>query len=422
MADNDYQDLLPGNSDMTKTGLLSTLIKRSIYVLEASEDPQTIDLQTALIIADADSGNLFLYDSTDTTTSHDGTSCQVDINGRRYKITDELKKPSSVLDRLATPPGSPSNGDTYLVIATATGDWAGQEDYLAVYTAQGWAFIAPRVGWLIYVEDETGFYHYDEGGDWNEGIGSLALSADEVTPVEQQFWGGVSVEDILNTPPGGPSDGEAYLVGTSGTGAFSGHNSELAYRSNSAWTFLSPYEGARVYDKDSDAYYEYVSGAWAAEGGGVTSAAIIKAGVYDFGISGSTSTIDFTDLGDYAMLFVEFENLAGSGTCIWVIRTSADNGSSFEASSGDYRRDNQSAVTYMQVGNAGDGQGSWQSCGARIANFNDAALKTKCTPDNANYYSWRDVDEANNAIRVSAASASGLNITEGRIIVWGIPG
>lgn len=47
-----------------------------------------------------------------------------------------------VLDKLSTSPISPSDGDRYLVEAGATGDWAGQDYYQAVWNAgtSSWDF------------------------------------------------------------------------------------------------------------------------------------------------------------------------------------------------------------------------------------------------------------------------------------------
>lgn len=50
------------------------------------------------------------------------------------------------------PPGSPADGDTYLVGASATGDWAGQDGNIAQYYG-GWKFIAPKTGATFWVED-----------------------------------------------------------------------------------------------------------------------------------------------------------------------------------------------------------------------------------------------------------------------------
>lgn len=61
----------------------------------------------------------------------------------------------SVKDRdLATPPGSPAAGDTYIVAASPTGAWVGHANDVAVYSGSAWVFATPRKGWNAYVEDE----------------------------------------------------------------------------------------------------------------------------------------------------------------------------------------------------------------------------------------------------------------------------
>lgn len=78
----------------------------------------------------------------------------------------------SVKDRnLTAPPGSPANGDTYIVAASPTGAWAGKAGQVAVYdsAALAWVFGVPRTGWVCFIEDEAklaAFY----GGAWSAGI------------------------------------------------------------------------------------------------------------------------------------------------------------------------------------------------------------------------------------------------------------
>lgn len=49
---------------------------------------------------------------------------------------------------LATPPGSPADGDTYVVGTSATGAWTGQDGNLAAYrgATSAWVFFAPQAG------------------------------------------------------------------------------------------------------------------------------------------------------------------------------------------------------------------------------------------------------------------------------------
>ncbi len=72
----------------------------------------------------------------------------------------------SVLDRdLTAPPGSPSDGDRYLVAASATGAWSGQDGKIAAYQDGAWAFYSAKTGWLCYVADEAVLIVYG-GSSW----------------------------------------------------------------------------------------------------------------------------------------------------------------------------------------------------------------------------------------------------------------
>jgi hypothetical protein len=93
-----------------------------------------------------------------------------------------------VLDRdLATPPSSPSEGDRYIVAATATGDWTGHEGELAAFQDEEWHFYIPREGWLAWVADEDKLYVHDGAGwvplsdnDALDALGALTPAADKV--------------------------------------------------------------------------------------------------------------------------------------------------------------------------------------------------------------------------------------------------
>lgn len=66
---------------------------------------------------------------------------------------------------LASPPGSPSEGEAHIVPAGAGGAWTGQEGMVAVFLNGGWDFIAPWTGWKLWVAGESGYATFD-GTDW----------------------------------------------------------------------------------------------------------------------------------------------------------------------------------------------------------------------------------------------------------------
>ena len=97
----------------------------------------------------------------------------------------------SVLDRdLTAPPGSPADSDRYIVGSGATGDWAGWDLNVAMFTDGAWLRLPPRTGWRVWVEDEELLLVYD-GTGWvgttpsslqNLALLGLGTTADGANP------------------------------------------------------------------------------------------------------------------------------------------------------------------------------------------------------------------------------------------------
>lgn len=82
----------------------------------------------------------------------------------------------AVKDRdLTAPPGSPADGDRYLVKVGATGAWATWDLNIALYRDGQWVKLVPKDGWLCWVSDENVLLAYD-GGLWlvASGIGGTS--------------------------------------------------------------------------------------------------------------------------------------------------------------------------------------------------------------------------------------------------------
>lgn len=86
-------------------------------------------------------------------------SKHVTVNEALYNL-DVLTQTTIIDKDLSTPPGSPSEGDCYIVGSSATGDWLGQEDSVAAYQNSSWEFYSPNEGWMVYVLDEDSVYYY----------------------------------------------------------------------------------------------------------------------------------------------------------------------------------------------------------------------------------------------------------------------
>lgn len=66
-----------------------------------------------------------------------------------------------VIDKdLTSPPGSPSEGDRYIVGPSATGDWFGHVNDIAYWDGSSWMFIAVTEGMVVYVKDEDRLYRF----------------------------------------------------------------------------------------------------------------------------------------------------------------------------------------------------------------------------------------------------------------------
>lgn len=87
----------------------------------------------------------------------------------------------------------------------------------------------------------------------------------EVNELMEQGANQFAVLDILNATPGAPTNGQAWLVGSSPTGQWStdGAANKIAIRASGAWFYIAPKEGYRVDVADEDAEYRYTGAAWA---------------------------------------------------------------------------------------------------------------------------------------------------------------
>jgi hypothetical protein len=266
-----------GGSATNRSTQRAYVVKRTAYCLADAEDLQTVTVADsvtgAVPLYVIQSGRLFALDAVDLITAHDGTTCLVSLDGKRYKVVT-FDYPESVLDKdLTAPPDSPeaSVGDAFIVGVAATDDWAGQDNKIAVLTERGWQFVTVPIGRLIYVEDETAFYHRNAGGTWTAGIGSIALGAAVVLASNMKGGGGdlhhIVENQTTNTPPGTVTEGAKYIIGPSAADAWAGHAGKLAIGENGAWVVYAPAEGWIAYDKALNAAYRYTGLAWESASG-----------------------------------------------------------------------------------------------------------------------------------------------------------
>lgn len=99
------------------------------------------------------------------------------------RALDLLVQPAVLSRTSATPPGSPADGDSYIVGTGASGAWAGKDGQFACFVDGGWDFRMPADGWLAYVADTTEIA-IRKAGAWTtlvtnggSGVASLGINA-----------------------------------------------------------------------------------------------------------------------------------------------------------------------------------------------------------------------------------------------------
>lgn len=92
---------------------------------------------------------------------------------------------------------------------------------------------------------------YGESG-WNTGM--------DDNLVKLGFTSRNQVKGILSAPPSTPSNGDAYIVGTSPTGLFSGNFGKVAIWDRTVWLFLTPKNHEVVYNVADGCDYIYDNG------------------------------------------------------------------------------------------------------------------------------------------------------------------
>lgn len=176
----------------------------------------------------------------------------------------------SVIDKdLTAPPGSPSAGDRYIVAATATGAWVGQEDNIAEWNGSSWDFTSVNEGMATWVEDEDLVYVFN-GTSWvkmssvynhNDLSGLQGGTTSEyyhMTSAEDTWLGTVSSEVAA-----------ANVVDKTAAEAISGNWTFTGTNNISGGDLIlpnavmgSPVEGSTYWDGTSDTLYVYDGSAY----------------------------------------------------------------------------------------------------------------------------------------------------------------
>lgn len=154
---------------------------------------------------------------------------------------------------LSAPPGSPANGDTYVVAATGSGAWSGWTNRIARYRSEGtfWQSYLPEEVGLVLNQDDGLLWVWDFDSEW---VQPAPEGESAPPPVVTE-----SGSSLLATPGNagnytrfGDSNptyefntSETYVVGDEYHGRFVG-GSELTLVAGGSMSLNAPYGGTLV--------------------------------------------------------------------------------------------------------------------------------------------------------------------------------
>ena len=93
-----------------------------------------------------------------------------EINTYRIPILETFPWQESVISKeLTYPPDDVTKGDRYLILNEPVGFWSGHLNDIAWYDGNEWKFDSPLPGWVVFIEDEDIYYHFNNN-QWIYGI------------------------------------------------------------------------------------------------------------------------------------------------------------------------------------------------------------------------------------------------------------
>ena len=76
------------------------------------------------------------------------------------------------------------------------------------------------------------------------------------------FYVGLTVNNVLQTVPSSPEEGDAYLIGEEPSGIWADRTGQIAHYLNGVFEYYLPFEGMRIFISGSGKDYRYRTNAW----------------------------------------------------------------------------------------------------------------------------------------------------------------
>jgi hypothetical protein len=102
-------------------------------------------------------------------------------------LLDALVMPAVKSRSLATPPGSPAEGERWIIGASPTGAWSGKATQIAAWIGGAWTFLVPKPGWTVHVEDERLTLVWTDGAWRDRIVGTANGGAIRLVALEQEL-------------------------------------------------------------------------------------------------------------------------------------------------------------------------------------------------------------------------------------------
>lgn len=159
-------------------------------------------------MASSQDGNLGLYSGY--TAGDNGWTAQ---HNQNWDTLDAMVQATVKSITTTAPPGSPANGDAYIVPAGATGAWASNTNKVAVWAARNsaWTLYTPKNGWQVYNQADGGDYLYN-GTSWVlQGSQKLNVPQDYISGLKM-VWNSATSISVTTGAAYIPSLGRLSLV------------------------------------------------------------------------------------------------------------------------------------------------------------------------------------------------------------------
>jgi len=102
----------------------------------------------------------------------------------------------------------------------------------------------------------------DAGATTSDLWTALKITTEIESKINGVAWQEPVEDKDLSTPPITPSNGDRYIVAVGGSGAWTGHDNDIAEWDGSSWDFVSDVEGLACYVSDEDKLYTNNGTSW----------------------------------------------------------------------------------------------------------------------------------------------------------------